>query len=73
MIIIHTKWHIAVLCMMRDMQNVIDMYIPTYKWRNNNIVITPNVIATLFWRNGGVIVTSCVRRGWYTEPRYHNV
>ena len=23
--------------------------------------------------NGGVIVTLCVRRGWYTEPQYHNV
>ena len=26
MIIIYTKWHIAVMCMMRDMQNVIYMY-----------------------------------------------
>ena len=33
------------------------IYITTYKWRNNNVIITPNVIATLFWRNGGVIVT----------------
>ena len=33
------------------------MYITTYKWRNNKVKITPNVIATLFWRNGGVIVT----------------
>ena len=38
------------------------IYITTYKWRNNNVIITPNVIATLFWRNGGVIVTWCVRR-----------
>ena len=34
MIIIYTKWHIAVMCMMRDMQNVIYMYTPTYKWRH---------------------------------------
>ena len=61
------------MCMMRGMQNVIYMYIPTYKWRNNNVIITSNVIATLFWRNGGVIVTVWVRREWYTEPRYHNV
>ena len=33
------------------------MYITTYKWRNNNVIITPNVIAMLFWRNGSVIVT----------------
>ena len=71
MIIIYTKWHIAVMCMMRGMQNVI--YIPTYKWRNSNVMITANVITTLFWRNGGVIVTLCVRRGWYTGPQYHNV
>ena len=31
MIIIFTKWHIAVMCMVRDMQNVIYMYIPTSK------------------------------------------
>ena len=60
MIIIYTKWHIAVMCIRRDIQNVI--YIPTYKWRNSNVIITPNVIATLFWRNGGVIVTWCVHR-----------
>ena len=71
MIIIYTKWHIAVMCIRRDMQNVI--YIPTYKWRNSNVIITPNVIATLFWGNGGVIVTWCVRRGCYTAPRYHTV
>ena len=55
MSIIYTKCHIAVMCMMCDMQkNVIYMYIPTYRWRNSNVIITPNVIATLFWRNGGV-------------------
>ena len=51
------------MCIRRDMQNVIYIYITTYKWRNNNVIIIPNVIATLFWRNGGVIVTWCVRRG----------
>ena len=49
------------------------IYIPTYKWRNSNVIITANVIATLFWRNGGVIVTLSVRRGWYTEPQYYDV
>ena len=39
MIIIYTKWHVAVMCIRRDMQNVI--YIPTYKWRNTNVIITP--------------------------------
>ena len=54
MIIIYTKYHTAVMCIICDMQNVIYMYILTYKWRNSNVIITPNVIATLFWRNGGV-------------------
>ena len=62
MIIIYTKWHIAVMCIRRDMQNIIYIYITTYKWRKENVIITPNVIATLFWRNGDVIVTWCVRR-----------
>ena len=57
MIIIYTKWHIAVLCIRRDMQSVIYIYNTTYKWRNDNVIITPNVIAMLFWRNGSVIVT----------------
>ena len=56
MIIIYTKWHIAVMCIRRDMQNVI------YISQHINdviimIIITPNVIATLFWRNGGITVT----------------
>ena len=71
MIIISTKWHIAVMCTIRRMQNVI--YIPTYDYSNSNVIITANVIATLFWRNGGVIVAVCIRRGWYTGPQYHNV
>ena len=71
MIIIYTTWHIAVMCIRRDKQNVI--YIPTYEWRNSSVIITPNVIATLFWRNGGVIVTWCNRRGWNSAPRCLNV
>ena len=34
------------MCIMRGMQNVID--IPSYKWRNSNVIITANVIATFF-------------------------
>ena len=40
------------------------IYITTYKWCNNNVIITPNVIATLFWRNGGVIVHDMMCTPW---------
>ena len=49
------------MCIMCDMQNVI--HIPTYKWRNSNIIITPNVIAKLFWRNGVMLHYVSARDG----------
>ena len=42
---------------MRDMQNIIYIY----------IYITADKS-----RNDSVIIKLCVRQGWYTEPRYHN-
>ena len=34
---------------------------PVDTWRNNNVIITSNDVATSFWRNNHVVITSCVR------------
>ena len=55
---------------MRDIQNVI--HIPADKWRNSNVIITPNEIATPFSHNNDLIITLCAHRGCRcTEPRHH--
>ena len=33
---------------------------PADTWRNNNVIITQNDVATSFWRNDDVIITSRV-------------
>ena len=68
MIIIHKM---AYCCYVDNVRNAKSLYIS--QQINDVIVILwlqQNGIATLFWRNDGVIITLCVRRGWYTEPRY---